>query len=62
MYRAVLVYLKLCAYVYSYPFLSSPTQQECPITEKGLCNSHGHCAYDNKAKSPHCYCNKVSLN
>mmetsp|Transcript_41280 Transcript_41280/g.71521 ORF Transcript_41280/g.71521 Transcript_41280/m.71521 type:complete len:303 (-) Transcript_41280:990-1898(-) len=31
---------------------------ECPITDKGLCNSHGHCAYDSKTKQPHCYCNK----
>jgi hypothetical protein len=35
--------------------------QECPITSAGLCNSHGHCAYDAKEKSAHCYCNKVGL-
>jgi hypothetical protein len=35
--------------------------QECPITSAGLCNSHGHCAYDAKEKSAHCYCNKVAL-
>lgn len=31
---------------------------ECPITSNGLCNSHGHCAYDSKAKQPYCYCNE----
>lgn len=31
---------------------------ECPITNNGLCNSHGHCAYDGKAKQPYCYCNE----
>lgn len=31
---------------------------ECAITSNGLCNSHGHCAYDSKSKSPHCYCNE----
>lgn len=30
---------------------------ECPITKKGLCNSHGHCAYDTQLKQPYCYCN-----
>jgi len=30
---------------------------QCPVTENGLCNSHGHCAYDNKSKTPSCYCN-----
>lgn len=31
---------------------------ECPITGNGLCNSHGHCAYDTKSKQPYCYCNE----
>jgi len=31
---------------------------ECPITSNGLCNSHGHCHYDRKAKAPYCYCNE----
>jgi hypothetical protein len=31
---------------------------ECPITANGLCNSHGHCAYDTAAKVPYCYCNQ----
>ena len=31
---------------------------ECPITETGLCSSHGHCAYDNGARAPYCYCNE----
>jgi hypothetical protein len=30
---------------------------ECPITSNGLCNSHGHCSYDAKAKQSYCYCN-----
>eukprot|EP01033_Poteriospumella_lacustris_P014062 gene14062-10045_t len=30
---------------------------ECPITSNGLCNSHGHCAYDSKAKQSYCFCN-----
>ena len=31
---------------------------ECPITSNGLCNSHGHCAYDSKSGTPYCYCNE----
>jgi len=31
---------------------------ECPITSAGLCNSHGHCAYDPKSRQPYCYCNE----
>ena len=31
---------------------------ECPITKDGLCNSHGHCAYDSELKVPYCYCNE----
>lgn len=31
---------------------------ECPVTSKGLCSSHGHCAYDPKKKVPYCYCNE----
>mmetsp|Transcript_6215 Transcript_6215/g.9371 ORF Transcript_6215/g.9371 Transcript_6215/m.9371 type:complete len:297 (-) Transcript_6215:143-1033(-) len=30
---------------------------ECPITKNGLCNSHGHCAYDSVNKKSYCYCN-----
>ena len=29
----------------------------CPVTENGLCNSHGHCAYDKAARAAYCYCN-----
>lgn len=32
--------------------------QECPVTGNGLCDSHGHCAFDKKAKKPYCYCNE----
>lgn len=31
---------------------------ECLITSNGLCNSHGHCAYDVKSGTPYCYCNE----
>ena len=31
---------------------------ECPVTSNGLCNSHGHCSYDSKLKTPYCYCNE----
>jgi hypothetical protein len=31
--------------------------QECGITDKGLCNGHGHCYYDVALKQPYCYCN-----
>lgn len=31
--------------------------QQCPLTSKGLCNSHGHCAYDSITRRPHCFCN-----
>lgn len=31
---------------------------ECPITSNGLCNSHGHCAYDKTLHTPYCYCNE----
>jgi len=30
---------------------------QCPVTDNGLCNSHGHCAYDSNKKTPYCYCN-----
>lgn len=30
---------------------------ECPITKHGLCDSHGHCAYDSNTKEAYCYCN-----
>jgi hypothetical protein len=33
----------------------------CPVTSKGLCNSHGHCAYDEKRHQGYCYCNQVEL-
>jgi len=29
----------------------------CPITHNGLCDSHGHCAFDHSKKSSYCYCN-----
>lgn len=32
--------------------------KECPITSEGLCNSHGHCHYDEKLKTAYCYCNE----
>ena len=28
------------------------------MTGNGLCDSHGHCAYDNKKKQSYCYCNE----
>lgn len=31
--------------------------QECKITSNGLCDSHGHCAYDYKSKQAYCFCN-----
>lgn len=31
---------------------------ECPITSNGLCNAHGHCAFDKNTGKPHCYCNE----
>jgi hypothetical protein len=31
---------------------------ECPVTKGGLCNSHGHCAFDDVLKVPYCYCNE----
>lgn len=37
--------------------MSFPCLQECPVTSNGLCNSHGHCAYDSKAKQSYCFCN-----
>jgi hypothetical protein len=27
------------------------------VTSNGLCDSHGHCAYDTANKKPYCYCN-----
>lgn len=32
--------------------------QDCPITSDGLCNSHGHCAYDSIQQASYCYCNE----
>lgn len=29
----------------------------CPVTKKGLCNSHGHCAYDDNKGEAYCFCN-----
>eukprot|EP01035_Chromulina_nebulosa_P017841 gene17841-23453_t len=29
----------------------------CPVTENGLCNSHGHCSYDDVNRQSYCYCN-----
>ncbi len=34
------------------------SSQECPITKHGLCNSHGHCAYDKINRQAYCYCNE----
>ncbi|KAJ1400726.1 hypothetical protein B484DRAFT_405947 [Ochromonadaceae sp. CCMP2298] len=31
--------------------------KECPITKNGLCDSHGHCAFDPIKKQSYCYCN-----
>lgn len=31
---------------------------ECPVTDAGLCSSHGHCHYDDSARQPYCYCNE----
>jgi hypothetical protein len=31
---------------------------ECPVTSAGLCNSHGHCAFDKDLRAPYCYCNE----
>lgn len=28
------------------------------MTSNGLCNSHGHCAYDYTTKKSYCYCNE----
>jgi uncharacterized protein HemX len=28
------------------------------VTGNGLCDSHGHCAFDNKKHKPYCYCNE----
>lgn len=30
---------------------------ECPISTNGLCDSHGHCAYDTNLKQAYCFCN-----
>mmetsp|Transcript_16669 Transcript_16669/g.15034 ORF Transcript_16669/g.15034 Transcript_16669/m.15034 type:complete len:307 (+) Transcript_16669:16-936(+) len=30
----------------------------CPVTESGLCNSHGHCSFDEDKKTSHCFCNE----
>jgi hypothetical protein len=41
------------------PYLSlTHLSQECPITKHGLCNSHGHCAYDKISRQAYCYCNE----
>lgn len=31
---------------------------ECPVTSNGLCDSHGHCAFDRKSKTSYCFCNE----
>lgn len=36
-------------------YYGCPTQ--CGITKHGLCNSHGHCAFDPVKREPYCYCN-----
>ena len=28
------------------------------MTKHGLCNSHGHCAYDKSSRQAYCYCNE----
>jgi len=30
----------------------------CPITDNGLCNSHGYCNWDKKNKKAYCFCNE----
>lgn len=30
----------------------------CPITDNGLCNSHGYCSWDKKHKKAYCFCNE----
>lgn len=46
-----------CAYHLSMKsLLGCPVQ--CAVTANGLCNSHGHCAYDVKGQTPYCYCNE----
>lgn len=48
----------LCSYhLVMESYYGCPT--ECPITSNGLCNSHGHCHYDNILEAPYCYCNQV---
>jgi len=32
--------------------------KECAVTSKGLCDSHGHCAFDYVSKKAYCYCNE----
>mgnify|MGYP000698793684 CR=1 FL=1 len=32
--------------------------RECKVTKNGLCNSHGYCAWDPKAKEAYCLCNE----
>ena len=34
------------------------SRQSCPVTSHGLCNSHGHCAFDESQKKSYCFCNK----
>jgi len=47
---------ELCAYhIVARSYYGCPT--ECPVTKNGLCNSHGHCAYDPINRNAYCYCN-----
>ena len=32
--------------------------KECPTTGNGLCDGHGHCAWDGTNSKAHCYCNQ----
>lgn len=46
-----------CAYhIVMKSYRGCPTS--CPVTSKGLCSSHGHCAFDSKTRQSYCYCNK----
>lgn len=47
----------LCQYHLSMKsFYGCPTT--CPVTSNGLCDSHGHCAFDKSKKESYCYCNE----
>lgn len=46
-----------CMSIWTGTYVLDPIQ-ECPVTANGLCDSHGHCAFDPKHKKPYCYCNE----